>query len=121
MGTMLISLVLLAVLAADPTFDVQTLDGRTVSGRLVALDGTQLKLETVDGPQTFELATLASATRAGAASAVPAKPAVLVELADGSQLPAAEYSVAGGKATIKLASGAVIDVDARRLGWVRFA
>jgi hypothetical protein len=111
-----------ALLAADPDFEVQSLDGSLITGRLVELDGDHLAVETADGPRAIELGSLASVARAGAIPAnPPAKAPVVVELVDGSRFPLAEYAVAGDVAQMTLISRARIELPTRTVRSVRFA
>ena len=115
-------LLAVAILAAGPEFEVQTLDGRTASGALVELDSEHLKIQTAAGSESFEINSLAAATRTGAvpAGALP-KPAVVVQLVDGTLLPLADFTVVGQTARLALVAGNRLELPARAIRWVRFS
>ncbi len=120
---MMIWTLLAAALAAAPAdFEAQTLDGRSVVGRLEKLDSKELTLATDAGPQTLALAALASA-RPHVAAAQPeatARASVWVELVDDSLLAAESYTVGHGQAKI-LVGGEALEAPARSIRWVRFS
>ena len=103
MHAILQMMVLSAVAAAPdlavPKFDVQLVDGTRVSGSLAEWDAAQLVVETAAGRQTLDAAKVVSLS-AQAPPSSPAKAAVWVDLVDGSQLLAAEYTAGEGRAKI---------------------
>ena len=117
-------LIATSLLAAAPEIQVQTLAGQTTAGSLVELNDERLVVQAADGPRTFATKQLLAVTSPGRApQAQPvaaAKPLVWVELIDQSQLAAVEYTVAGGRAKIALATGPVVELPAKAVATVRF-
>jgi hypothetical protein len=109
---------LLTALAAPPQFDVQLLDGTRVSGSLERWDAAQLVVSTSAGRTTLDAARLDSVT-----PQVPpnpaAKPAVWVDLTDGSQLAAADYTAEKGRAKIVFSAAEVLEVPTAEIDAVR--
>ena len=116
----ILPLMLLSALAAGPQFDVQLLDGSRVSGRLVRWDAAQLVIETSTGRTTLDTGKLASLTLQSPPASPASKPAVWVDLVDGSQLAAAEYTVEKGRAKIVFSAGEVMEVPTAEIDAVRF-
>jgi hypothetical protein len=116
----ILPLMLLSALAAAPQFDVQLLDGSRVSGSLVRWDAAQLVVETATGRTTLEAGKLASVTPHSPPAVSPPKPSVWVDLVDGSQLVAAEYTAEKGTATIILSPGAALQLPTAEIDAVRF-
>ena len=103
----ILPLMVLSALASAPQFDVQLLDGSKVSGSLVQWDAAQLVVETSTGRTTLQTGKLASVTPHSPPADSAAKPAVWVDLVDGSQLAGLEYTVEKGRAKIAFSAGEV--------------
>ncbi len=115
---MMNTFVLIAVLGA-PQFDVQTLDGGSLSGAIAALDDQTLVVEQADGKKDLNLKDLLSASAKEIAQPRE-NPAVLVELSDGSRIAAAEFQSANGNARIRVMGGATHEMPVKALRYVRF-
>ena len=111
---------ILSALAAAPQFDVQLLDGSRVSGSLVRWDAAKLVVETSTGRTTLDAAKLASVTPQSPPANSAAKPAVWVDLVNGSQLAAGEYTVEKGRARIAFSAAEVMVVPTAEIDAVRF-
>jgi hypothetical protein len=116
------TLLLLSVLsAATVEVDVQPLVGPSVRGELTSLTAADLNLRTADGEKTFAVRDLLRVTVSGVAKDAAGEPAVWVELADGSQLLATQYTAAQGKAAVDLLGHGGIEVPATAVRAVRWA
>ena len=115
----LLPLMVLSALAAVPQFDVQLLDGSRVSGSLVQWDAAQLVLETPSGRTALDAGKLASVT-AQHPPASAAKASVWVDLVDGSQLVAEEYTAEKGRAKIIFSASETLEVPTAEIDAVRF-
>ena len=118
MATPLITLLTLTTLAAAPDVKVRPLDGEPFSGKLTGLSSAQVTVETKAGSQTLPAASVMWG-ELPAASPIN-KPAVWIELLDGSRVVAAGYSAVGGKASIDLLTGQTVEVATRAIRTVRF-
>src|ERR1035438_8091158 len=107
--------ILLSALAAAPQFDVQLLNGGRVSGSLVQWDAAHLVVENSTGRATLDTDKLASVTPQSAPASSPLKPAVWVDLVDGSQLAAAGDTVDKGRAKIVFSATAVLDLPTAQI------
>ena len=108
-------------ISALPRGEVQTLDGRSAAGPIVAVTDTQIVLQDAAGRQSFETGQLAGLNVA-AASASPPPCQAWVELLDGCSLPAEDYSAEGGRANIVLAgSQRSLAVATAEIASVRFS
>jgi len=116
---MLSLLLLSALTAAPPPFDVQVLGGDPVVGPIVQLDADRVTVQTAGGPVSVETerVTTLSSTAARGLSDVP--PGVWVELVDGSRLAGAEYSAHEGQARITVPGGKVIELSTRDVAAVQ--
>jgi len=112
-------LVFLLLSSASPTFEVQTLDGRFVSGSLAELTADRLTVETAEGKVSLETEKLLDVSL----KQKPAIPALLagawIELTDGSAIVAKQYSVRGDQARITLLNDEVLEVYTRSIRNVR--
>jgi hypothetical protein len=115
----ILSLMLLSALAAPPQFDVQLLDGTRVSGSLEQWDAAQLIVSTSAGRTTVAAEKVASVTPQKPPASPAAKTAARVDLVDGSQLAAADYTAEKGRAKISLSSGEVIELPTAQIDAVR--
>ena len=112
-------MVLSALACGSPQFDVQLLDGSRVSGSLVRWDAAQLVVEASTGRTTLDTGKLASVTPHSPPANSAAKPAVWVDLVDGSQLAAAEYTAEKGRAKIAFSAGEVLEMPTAEIDAVR--
>ena len=111
----------LSVFANAPEFDVQSLAGASASGRLVALDGSRVTLETASGRVTLATDRVTSITARQNPRARHESPLVSVALVDGSSLAVKEYTVNNGRAKMTLASGEVIELPTAAVATVRLS
>jgi hypothetical protein len=109
-------LLLSAVLAAPPEFQLSTLDGRSAAGSLNQLSADEAKL----GDATYPLKDLLDLTASTPAAAPEAKPAVWIALVDGSTLLATAYDVAGGEIRAALLGGGIAVIPTSAVQSVRF-
>ncbi|MGA2253226.1 MAG: NPCBM/NEW2 domain-containing protein [Thermoguttaceae bacterium] len=109
----------LSAVTAAPQFDVQLLDGSRVSGRLVRWDAQQLVLDASTGRTTLDADKLASVTPQSPPAGPTAKRAMWVDLVDGSQLVAAEYTAEKGRAKITFSTTEVMEVPTAEIDAVR--
>ncbi len=109
----------LLLTGVSPTFDVQTLDGRIVSGSLAELTADRLTVETDSGKVFLETEKLldVSLKHKPAASAQP--PGAWIELTDGSTIVARQYTVRGDRAVITLLDDEVLETPTRSIRNVR--
>ncbi len=119
MCTFLLAMTAITVAAAPPQFDVQTLDGQTVTGSLVKLTGEQLTLRTAGGPVSLHVDKLMMLSPAEQPTLPAEQPAVRIELVDGSSLVAREYTVSDGRARITLADGHAVETSTAGVASVR--
>jgi len=119
----LLSLVALSLLAAPPEVTLRPLEGESISGRLTALSGKQLTLQTKAGANNSDSAPWETAKLMWIelpASASAARPICWVDLLDGSRLQVAGYTAAEGKSQIQLTTGQTIELPTRAVHSVRF-
>jgi hypothetical protein len=107
--------------AATVEVDVQPLVGPSVRGELASLTAAELRLRTPDGEKTFAVRDLLRVTASGGAKDAASEPAAWVELADGSQLLANQYTAAKGRAVIELLEHGSVQVPAAAVRAVRWA
>ncbi len=112
-------LLMAALTTGASPFQATALDGRTAAGQLVELSGEKAVLKTDDGPVTFALDSLATLSRGEGTTPAARKPALWVELVDGSGIAAVEYTVAGETAKVVLGGGDSLEVPTRDVAWVR--
>jgi NPCBM/NEW2 domain len=123
LATTLLTLLTLTTLAAAPDaarpdVKVRPLDGEAVSGKLTELSAVQVTVQTKAGPQTLPAGGILWVELPD--SPPLDKPAAWIELQDGSQAVAVNYTAAGGKARIDLTSGQTVEVATRAVRTVRF-
>ena len=110
----MIAAILIAVSAvtARPTFELKTLDGKTVTGRVAEADSQRVVLDTDAGRTLVPIDRLLSLSVQPAArsAVVAAPPTTRVTLVDGSVLAAKTYDVQSGTATVVLSSDVKISV-----------
>ncbi len=107
-----------AAAAPGPEATVTPLSGEPVTGRITAVTSEQVMAETAAGPVKFSAAELLAVEFAAEKPAD--KPAVWVELLDGSKLLATTYTTQSGKASVGMVGGVVVEVPTRSIHSVRF-
>ncbi len=116
-------LLTIVLTAAPPEFRVQTLDDRTVTGSITALDAKQVTVRTSAGPVSLRidelLAVFAQKKPTPPPNETPDEPTIRIELVDGSSLTARAYSVRDGRAQVTLLDGQAIDVPVSGVAVVR--
>lgn len=105
--------------AAGPPFEIDVLGGDPVIGPIVGLDADRLTVEAAQGPVALEMAQIAALSRRGAEVRAGMAPGVWVELVDGSQLVASDYSALDGSVTITGLDGEVTELPRRDVRAVR--
>jgi hypothetical protein len=115
----ILPLMVLSVLSAAPKFDAQLLDGSRVSGNLAAWDVRGVVVESSTGRITLDAEKLASMTRQTPPAQPAARQAVWVDLIDGSQLVAAEYTAEKGHAKIVFSAAEFLEVPTAEIDAVR--
>jgi hypothetical protein len=122
-----VSLLAAWLLLADaaPIWKAATLDGQAVSGSITDLTNEKLTLQTeagpVDLPLTQLLGVLPGSTIAPEPPTSDQKPAVWIEFADGTRLPAVSFSSIKGKVKIVSLSGTELAPDLKTISKVRFS
>ncbi|HUY90053.1 MAG TPA: NPCBM/NEW2 domain-containing protein [Pirellulales bacterium] len=111
---------LLAAAAPEPKFQLRTTAGESFSGALVEFSATQIALETATGRQTAPTESLLALAPETSPAPPDAKPAVWIELVDGSALVAASYNVAAGQASFETLMGGKVTLPTRDIANVRF-
>jgi len=101
----MVNLLITLALLANPTVEVQTLDGRTVSGALVAIDSSRATVETADGRRTVDVERLIGGDFAGKQGEEGAKPGVWVQLRDGSSLVGTDCTAAEDRCRVDTSHG----------------
>jgi len=114
----LISLTVIAALAAEPEVNVRPLEGESFTGRLVELSAAKAVIKTSGGQQGLTTAKLMWMEFTAASPAD--KPTIWVELLDGSRLSAVAFAAAQGKAQIELATRQKVEIPTRAIHTVRF-
>jgi hypothetical protein len=109
----------LLLTSASPEFDVQTLDGRIVSGSLAELTADRLTVETDSGKVVLETEKLLEVSLKHKPAASAQSPGTWIELTDGSTIFARQYTVRGDRAVITLLDGEVLETPARSIRNVR--
>jgi hypothetical protein len=107
----------LSALAADAK--VVPLTGGEIEGKLTALTADEIIIAGKSGPQT-----IAAADVMGVEFPAPdkplEKPAVWIDLLDGSKLLAETYVAAAGKSSVQLVGGPAVQIPTRSIAAVRF-
>lgn len=109
--------------AAGVDVEVRSIRGEPEYGELVALTADEVRLETADGPQTFPRRGLLSVAPTTPSPLIPTSledAPIVVQLTDGSRIPAAAYSVAGRRVEIEIVGGGIAKTTTRAVHWVRF-
>jgi len=115
----ILPLMVLSAVASAPRFEVQFLDGSRVSGTLVRWDATQLILDASTGGTALDAGKLATVTPQSPPASPATKRAVWIDLVDGSQLVAAEYTAEKGRAKITFSPTEIMDVPTAEIDAVR--
>lgn len=116
-----LSLILLSLLAAGPTVEVQQLDGTNTSGELVELSADSLEIKLADGKSSvFPTKEIISVRPLDPTESAEPKP-VTKELffADGSRLLVGDILVSSRNAELMLTSGARVEIGRSALKGVR--
>ena len=116
---MLQILIYLLLTVGTPTFEVQTLDGRIVSGSLAELTADRLTVETSDGKVILDTDKLLEVSLKHKPAASDLTPGAWIELTDGSTIVARQYAVRGDQATITLLNDEVLETPTRSIRNVR--
>ncbi|HVX10627.1 MAG TPA: NPCBM/NEW2 domain-containing protein [Pirellulales bacterium] len=112
--------VLATVLTASADFQLQTTDGQTYYGNLVAFGADGVEFETPQEKVKIPLARLSDVSRVNRPQPPGTKPAVWLELIDGSQLLGARYTVQERVAKIELGGEQVVELPTAAIAYVRF-
>ena len=114
--------ILLAIFltSAVPSFEAQTLDGRTVTGPLLELSADRATVLTAGGRVSLETGKLLKISQKVEARPGPRPAAVAVELVDGALIQAAQYIVRGSQAQITLAGGEIVEAPTSAVRTVQF-
>lgn len=116
----MVNLLLWATLAATGiAVDVQTLAGDAAKGDLTAIRDNTLVLATPASKRTIAFAEVLGVRQTGVAAGNTGRPTAWVELLDGSKLPAAKVTVAGGTASVETTAGITVSVATRSIHHVR--
>jgi hypothetical protein len=113
-----------AALAVQSDVQVGTIAGRVESGTLDRLSPEGVTLSTAAGKLELphdQVLFIAPQDSALATAAAPPKPAVWIDLVDGSKLTAANLAIKKGVATLALKDGATVDLPSKAIQKVRFA
>ena len=121
LGGLLLFVAGLAITA--PEVQVSTLDGAMTSGKVQRINSHEIVVKTQRGDQTLPVSTVLSVTAAKRPQASPAdaKPAVWIELVDGSKLTASSIASSAGTTTISDASGQQFELSTESITRVRFS
>ncbi len=126
MNTYFLTAVLLA--ATVPPFEVQTLDGRTITGPIVEIspakpDGGQpcyrVTIDTDAGAISLSTDKLLQLSLVEKPAKRPEVSAVRVELLDGSSVAADDYTVGGDRFTLVLPNNHIVDLPVATVSAVR--
>jgi hypothetical protein len=109
----------LLLTGGSPTFDVQMLDGRIVSGSLAELTADRLTVETDSGKVFLETEKLLEVSLKHKPAASAQSPRAWIELTDGSTIFARQYTVRGDRALITLLDDEVLETPTRSIRNVR--
>lgn len=113
-----IAVIGLSVAAAGADAKVKSLDGQTLEGALTAVSTGKVSIQTAGEVKELPAAEVLSIDFGRGKPTE--KPAIWVDLLDGSRLLAAGYTTKGGKATIELVGGQSIEASTRAIASVRF-
>ena len=102
-------LVAILLTAAAPPFEVQTLDGQTLVGRLVELTADRLTIESADSRVSLETERLLGIAARQKSAPSRRIAGIVVELTDGSIIVGRQYVAHGAQAKITLPDGAVLE------------
>jgi hypothetical protein len=115
----MLKLLITILLVAAPSFDVAVSDGPAMQGRLVELSPKQAVVETTTGRANVPTEKLVAIRPAEKSNGENMKPAIWVELTDGSLLAGQEYRVHDRHAEVSLAGGGMARVPTRAVAHVR--
>jgi hypothetical protein len=108
-----------ALAAAPPEFTVQPLEGKPVVGSIVEVDNRHVTIEGPDGRVSLPIEKLLTISPKEKLADPKGPPRVWVDLTDGSRILAEQYTVANGRARVKLLDGQSLEVPARSVATVR--
>jgi hypothetical protein len=108
------------LIAAMPSFEVQTLDGKTHVGSLIELSADRLTVDTADGRVSLEAARLLQISSVREPASAKTPPGVVVELIDGSTIMGQQCVVGADRATITLPDQTKLEISASAVRTVRF-
>jgi hypothetical protein len=97
------------LIAATPSFEVQTLDGQTLVGPLTELTADRLSVDAAGGRVSLETERVLSISSQQKLIAAPHTSEVAVELIDGSTVLGRQYLAQGTRAMITLPDGTVLE------------
>ncbi|HEX7379877.1 MAG TPA: NPCBM/NEW2 domain-containing protein [Pirellulales bacterium] len=117
---MLITILLALALGANADFQLQTIDGQTYYGELTGLDAQGVAFQTPQKKLTIPLGQLSDVSRVTKPQPPAAKPAVWIELVDGSKLSGVRYTVADRHASLELTNEQTLDLPTAIIADVRF-
>ena len=112
-------LVYILLTGATPTFEVQTLDGRALSGSLAEMTAERMVVETAEGKVSLERDKLLELSHKHKSAAAILPVGAWIELTDGSTIIARQYKVQGEKAQITLFDDEVLETSTRSIRNVR--
>ncbi len=116
------NLLAVLLLAAAPSVELRTLDGRTLVGDLENCTATSVRIKTADGVTELTAEEVWEFAPTGDREPPRSAPeSLLVRLTDGSQLVAEKFSVREGKATARLAGERAVETPTSGVADVRFA
>jgi hypothetical protein len=111
----------IAALAAVPSFDVQTPDGRTLSGPLVNLSADRLTVAAKQGNVSLGAQEVLMISPRQKPKPVLRAAGVVVELTDGSVIRGRQYLAHGKQARITLADGETVEAPTAAIRTVQLA
>lgn len=115
-----LAVVLLLAGATEPTFELRTTAGESVSGALTELSAERITVETPAGRRSFRSDQLAGLKPVSAPGAIERQPAAWIELVDGSVFPLASYAVKEGEASLETLASGQATLPTRAIASVRF-
>jgi hypothetical protein len=104
-------IIALAILltSAVPSFDVQTLDGRTIAGSLAELTPDRLTIAAKEGDVSLDTQVVLTLSSKQKRKLLLPASGVVVELTDGSVIRGRQYLAGGSRAQIALADGKTVE------------
>jgi hypothetical protein len=115
-----IFLLTLLIVNATPSFEAQTLDGKTFVGTLTGLTPERLTLNAADGRVSLDTEELVSIATQNAPKSLRQGSGIVVTLIDGSSIIARQYTAKGRQAKITLLNGDVLNTPLSTIQMVQF-